>query len=83
VLVKYVDEVFKICWGVVPDSPDIIQVLVVRLWEFVAFVECVFFPFGHVNVGVSGGKSFSHGCSFDLEVPFVIKAKVIALQVDL
>ena len=53
VLVKYVDEVFKIRWGVVPDSPDIVQVSVLCLWKFVALVKYVFFAFGHVDVGVS------------------------------
>ena len=66
----------------VPDAPYVVQVSVIGLWEFVTFLECVLFPFGHVDIGVSGGKSLSHGCTFDLEVPFVVEAKIITLQVN-
>lgn len=76
-LVEDVHKVVKFLSGMVPDTPDVIQVSEKDLWLEWAFRKSLFFPVRHIDVCIGWGESFSHGCSFDLEKPIVVKKEII------
>ena len=76
--VKDFEEILQMFFTIIPEEVYVIQVSEPDVRFICHFGHYLLFPLCHEDVCTRRGKSFTHHCTFDLEVVLFIEVEVIS-----